>query len=104
MERTPARQRIIRDLKNDDLRIQITGKIKDLSKSQLVLDDTTGSIKVDVSEVDCDFSEGDLINVIGDLEIKTSGEKLLKAQFVQDMRKLNFKYYLKLYELKKEVE
>ena len=58
---------------------------------------------VDLKEVDFNFKENDLINIIGELRITTTGEKILDAQIIQDMKKLNFKYYKNLYELKKEI-
>ena len=32
------------------------------------------------------------------------GAKSIQAQIIQDMDNLNFEYYLKLYEIKKEIE
>ena len=100
-----AKQRTIRDVKNDDVRIQITGYIKNIVDDQhIVLDDKTGQIKTNIEDVEYNFKENDLINVIGNLIIITSGEKVLKADIIQDMNKLNFDYYQKLYELKKDLE
>ncbi|MFX0186519.1 MAG: hypothetical protein ACFE8A_02160 [Candidatus Hodarchaeota archaeon] len=105
MESQYAKQRIIRDVKNDDVRIQITGYIKNIIDDQyIVLDDKTGQIKANIEDVEYNFKENDLINVIGNLIIITSGEKVLKADIIQDMNKLNFDYYQKLYELKKDLE
>lgn len=105
MESQYAKQRIIRDVKNDDVRIQITGYIKNIVDDQyIVLDDKTGLIKTNIEDVEYNFKENDLINVIGNLIIITSGEKVLKADIIQDMNKLNFDYYQKLYELKKDLE
>lgn len=101
-----AKNRIIKDVTNEDDRIQITGHVDDLDEEILRLSDNSGNIQVDTSEVGEEISlkKGDLINVIGNLVITTKGEKILKADIIQDMNKLNFKYYLKLYELKKELE
>jgi uncharacterized protein YdeI (BOF family) len=105
MESQYAKQRIIRDVKNDDVRIQITGYIKNIVDDQyIVLDDKTGLIKTNIEDVEYNFKENDLINVIGNLIIITSGEKVLKADIIQDMNKLNFDYYQKLYKLKKDLE
>ena len=104
MESQFARQKIIRDIKNDDLKIQITGYVSELKNNKnIVLDDDTGQLTVDLKELDFNFKEKDLINIIGELRITTSGEKILDAHIIQDMNKLNFKYYKKLYELKKEI-
>ena len=98
-----AKQRTINDIKNDDVRIQITGYIKDLvEKEHFILDDSTGQINVDIKNLDFKNKKNDLINVIGELVISMDGGKTIVAEIIQDMNKLNFEYYLKLYELKKE--
>ncbi|MFX1575166.1 MAG: hypothetical protein ACFFB0_20715 [Promethearchaeota archaeon] len=101
-----AKQRIIKDIENNDERIQVTGYIKDKSNIEyILLDDKTGTIKVKITEIEeFTYDVNDLINVIGDLELKSDGDKVIIAQFIQDMNKLNFEYYQKLYEIKKELE
>jgi len=100
-----AKQRIIRDVKNEDERIQITGYVKNLVENDhIILEDKTGHIKVSIKNIDFNFKENDLVNIIGNLMIKTDGEKIIDADIVQDMNNLNFKYYCKLYELKKELD
>lgn len=104
MENQFAKQRRINDIQNDDLKIQITGYVKEIKDDNfIILDDKSGQMPVNLKDLEFHFNEGDLINVIGELQIKTSGEKVLDAQIIQDMRTLNFKYYRKLYELKKEL-
>jgi uncharacterized protein YdeI (BOF family) len=104
MESKFALQRKIIDIKNTDERIQVTGYIKKIEGERLILDDETGNLIVDISDVDFQFKKDDLVNVFGDLEIKVSGEKNLKANIIQDMGNLNFKYYKQLYEMKKQLE
>ncbi|MFX1304639.1 MAG: hypothetical protein ACFE9X_14900 [Promethearchaeota archaeon] len=101
-----AKQRIIKDIGIDDERIQVTGYIKSrINDDHIVLDDNSGEIRVNIIGIDdFNFKENDLINVIGDLELQSSGEKVLNADIIQDMNKLNFEYYQKLYELKKEFD
>ncbi len=104
MENKYAKQRIIDDIKNEDLLIQITGYIDKINNNKsFILNDDTGKIKVNLKEIRSNFKEKDLVNVIGELNIASSGEKTLEANIIQDMKKLNFKYYKKLYELKKEI-
>ena len=104
MESQFAKQRSIKDIKNDDLKLQITGYVNDLVENdKFTLNDKTGKIEVNIKDVNFDFEEEDLVNVIGELVITMSGEKSIQAQFVQDMRNLNFSYYQKLYEIKKEI-
>jgi len=105
MENQFAKQRIIKDIKNDDLKIQITGYVKDLVKNDhFTLDDKTGEIKINFKESEFEFKDDDLVNVIGTLTINMEGQKMIEADIIQDMTNLNFKYYQKLYELKLELE
>ena len=101
-----AKQRMIKDITLDDERIQVTGYIKGRVDDEfIVLDDQSGQINVSYTKIeDFNFKENDLINVIGDLEYLTTGEKRINADIIQDMKKLNFKYYQKLYQIKKELE
>ena len=104
MENQFARQTMIKDIKNDDVKMHITGFVKNLVKNEkFSLNDNTGEITVNIKGMEFDFEDEDLVNVIGELIITMSGEKSFQAQFVQDMRNLNFSYYEKLYELKKEI-
>ncbi|MHA2050889.1 MAG: hypothetical protein ACW986_14855 [Promethearchaeota archaeon] len=103
MSSQSASQRTIEDIKNDDVRIQITGYVKEISEdNNFVLDDSTGKISVFTSNIKFKNDQNDLINVIGELEIQTDGMKSIQAEIIQDMTNLNFDYYLKLYKLKKE--
>jgi len=101
-----AKQRMIKDITIDDERIQVTGYIKSKINDELfVLDDQTDQIYVNIIRIDdFNFEENDLINVIGDLEFQSTGEKRINADIIQDMKKLNFKYYQKLYQMKKELD
>ena len=104
MESKHAKQRIIEDIKNSDERIQVTGYIKNIEVDYFILNDESDEIKVNIENFDFKSKEKDLINVIGDLIISVEGEKIINAEIIQDMNKLNFKYYQKLYQLKKELE
>jgi uncharacterized protein YdeI (BOF family) len=100
-----ASQRTIEDVKPDDNRVQITGHVqKVFENDHFILNDETGEIKVNIKDFDFKFNKNDLINVIGDLIIQVNGEKVILADIVQDMNKLNFSYYVKLYNLRKELE
>ncbi len=101
-----AKQRIIKDITNNDERIQVTAYIKRIiDNEQILLDDKTGEINVKITNIDnFNSKENDLINVIGDLELKSNGEKMINADIIQDMNKLNFDYYQKIYQIKKELD
>ena len=105
MSREHAIQRIIQDVKSSDSRVQITGYIKDVvDNDYLILDDKSENIKIYIQKIDATFQKDDLINVIGELNITVEGEKEIEAEIIQDKKNLNFEYYLKLYEIKKELE
>jgi len=94
---------VIEDIKNEDERVQITGYVKNLvEEEQFVLDDETGEIEVDITNIDFNFKEKDLINVIGNIVAGGNEIKKIRAEIIQDKNKLNFEYYRKLYELKKK--
>jgi len=98
-----AKQKMIIDIKSDDERVQITGHVKNLvEEEQFVLDDNTGDIEVDITNIDFNFKEEDLINVIGVIVKEGNEIKMIKAEIIQDKNQLNFEYYKKLYELKKK--
>lgn len=98
-----AKQKMIIDIKSDDERVQITGYVKNLvEEEQFVLDDNTGDIEVDITNIDFNFKEKDLINVIGVIVKEGDEIKMIRAEIIQDKNQLNFEYYKKLYELKKK--
>lgn len=102
--REPAIQRMINDVKSSDSRVQITGYVKQIVENDhIILNDKTGDIKVDIKVVEFPFKKNDLINVLGELNISMEGEKEVSAEIIQDKNKLNFEYYQKLYEIKKEL-
>ena len=104
MMREPAIQRMIIDIKNTDTRVQITGYVKDMVENDyIILNDKTGDIKVDIKEVEFSFKINDLINILGELSINMGGEKEIGAEIIQGKKNLNFEYYQKLYEIKKEL-
>jgi len=104
MMREPAIQRMIIDVKNTDTRVQIMGYVKDIVENDyIILNDKAGDIKVDIKKIDFSYKKNDLINTIGELNISTGGEKEIIAEIIQDKKNLNFEYYQKLYEIKKEL-
>ena len=100
-----AIQRTIEDVKSDDNRVQITGYVQEISENDhFIMDDKTGKIKVNIENIEFNYKNNDLINIFGDLMIQVDGEKQIIADIIQDMNKLNFSYYVKLYHLRKELE
>lgn len=105
MMREPAIQRMIVDVKSTDIRVQITGYVKEIVGDEyILLNDKTGDIRVNIKEVEFSYKKDDLVNVFGELNITREGEKEVGAEIIQDKKKLNFEYYQKLYEIKKELK
>lgn len=103
MENQPARQRMIKDLKEDDFRVQITGYIDAIEDNiSFLLQDGTGKVKVRIENVEFTFTKNDLVNVIGNIKYQEGDGPEIEADIIQDMKNLNFEYYKKLYEIKKE--
>ncbi len=104
MEKQYAKQRMIKDITVEDSRIQVTAYVKEiLDDNFIILDDKTGEIKVNLKDEDFAFNKDDLINIIGFLNINFDGEKEIEAEIIQDMTNLNFDYYQKIYEIKKNL-
>jgi uncharacterized protein YdeI (BOF family) len=105
MSKKQAKQRIIKDIKDDDDRIQVTGYVKEVVDDEhIILDDKSGEIEVDVKNINFRVEKNDLINIFGEIEISMAGEKSLIADIIQDKKKLNFEYYQKIYEIKKQLD
>ena len=102
MEIQSAKQRMVKDITEKDIDIQVTGYVKEIiDENAFLLDDTTGVVNVNLVDLDVNVKIGDLINVIGKFDMKMGGETMILAEIIQDMNNLNFEYYKKLYELKK---
>jgi len=83
MSREHAVQRIIQDVKSSDSRVQITGIIKEVvDNDYIILKDKSDDIKIDIKNIDFAFQKGDLITVIGELNINVEGEKEVEAEII----------------------
>jgi len=103
MEIKPAIQRMIKDIKEDDQKVQITGYIDKMEdESSFLLQDGTGKLRVHAEKMNLSYSTGDLINVSGELGYGEDNERVLNAVIIQNMEGLNFEYYKQLYEIKKQ--
>jgi hypothetical protein len=103
MENLPAIQRMIKDIREDDKNIQITGYIDKVEdQSSFLIQDGTGKLNVFAEKMDLSYSKGDLINVIGKLSYGEDNKRILNAVIIQNMKGLNFEYYKQLYEIKKQ--
>lgn len=103
METKPAIQRMIKDIREDDKNVQITGYIDEIEdQSSFLIQDGTGKLDVHAEKIDLSYSKGDLVNVIGELSYGEDNKRILNAFIIQNMKGLNFEYYKQLYEIKKQ--
>ena len=53
MEQQHMTQRIVKDIRNDNTLIEVTGYIKEIiDEHQIILDDTTGKIKINLENIE----------------------------------------------------
>jgi uncharacterized protein YdeI (BOF family) len=101
-----AKHVMIKDLEKMEIgsRVQIIGFVKGkIEEENIILDDRTGEIKINIKKLKFPFKTDDLVNVFAKVEPTMDGEKKLEAIFFQDMSNLNFEHFQKLYEMKKEL-
>lgn len=101
-----AKRLMIKDLEKMEIgsQVQIMGFVKgNIKEENIILDDRTGEITINIKKLKFPFKTGDLINVFANVEPTMEGEKKLEAIFFQDMSNLNFEHYQKLYDMKKEL-
>ncbi|TXT59511.1 MAG: OB fold protein [Promethearchaeota archaeon] len=105
MENKYAKQRMIKDIQMDDVGVQVVGYVDEISMEdkEIIIDDKNGKLTVDFEDIEgMDLTEGDLINVIGEIKMDVDGKQTLKAEIIQDRNEMNFEYYTQLYEIKKD--
>jgi len=105
-QKISAKRVMIKDLEKMEIGslVQIIGFVKgNIEEENIVLDDRTGEITINIKKLKFPFKTGDLVNVFAKAKPTMDGEKKLEAIFFQDMSNLNFEHFQKLYELKKEL-
>lgn len=101
-----AKRLMIKDLEKMEIgsQVQILGFVKgNIKEENIILDDRTGEITINIKKLKFPFKTGDLINVFVNVKPTMEGGKKLEAIFFQDMSNLNFEHYQKLYDMKKEL-
>ncbi|MHA1106165.1 MAG: hypothetical protein ACTSPN_10680 [Promethearchaeota archaeon] len=96
---------MIKDLKNMEIgsQVQIIGFVKGNIEENIILDDRTGEITINIKKLKFPFKTDDLVNVFAIVKPTMEGEKKLEAIFFQDMSNLNFDHFQKLHDMKKEL-
>ena len=104
-QKISAKRVMIKDLKEMEIgsQVQIIGFVKGNIEGNIILDDRTGEITINIKKLKFPFKKDDLVNVFAMVKPTMEGEKKLEAIFFQDMSNLNFDHFQKLYDLKKEL-
>ena len=85
----------IKNLTGDTNTVSVSGVIVNKEDSNIIIDDTTGVLQVDV---DNDFNVNDYVRIFGNL-IKLEDKLVLKGDFIQDLNKINKELHRKVKEL-----
>ncbi len=102
VERKPAVERRIHDIKKEDVRVKVVGVIvsKDEKSSSIILNDENHSISIILPSDDLyeKAKIGALIRVFGTV-IPYDKEVELKAEIIQDMSRLDKDLYIRTYNI-----
>ncbi len=107
MDETPVQhavKRMINEIRNDDGKVQVVGKItRMLGESRIYIEDTTGEIPCEiVPDSSPALKEGMWVRIFGEVAFDPQGERNLNIILIQDMSKLDLDLYYKSLELMKE--
>ena len=101
-KRIPAVERMIEEIRDDDIRVRIIGMVVDSTNSILVLDDGTASINVSFDEK-MDVKKGEIVRVIGRV-IHTAAGKEIHGEILQKIEEWDQDIYRNLHRLWKEIK
>lgn len=93
--RVPSVERLIKEIRNDDIRVRIIGIVVDIGKDSIVIDDGTGSIKVSVQDNN-NFNIGDIVRVIGRV-LQTEDGYEINTEFIKNLKNFDIELYKKLH-------
>lgn len=96
--RIAAAEKPINEIKPDDIRVRVVGKVVDKNDEYVVIDDGTGRINVVTDKPD--FSPGTTVRVIGRIFASEQGLEL-RSETIQDINNLDLKLYRQVRELEK---
>lgn len=94
----PAVWKIISELKPEDLRVRLIGRVIDLKDDIMIIDDGTGTILVNNSAVNQKPLKS-IVLVIGSVHQRTDGKLVVDAEIIKDFDNINFEIYLKTYDI-----
>ena len=86
------KEMFIKDLNKEEIKIAISGIIINKDNNHLIIDDTTGTIKVNI---ETDLSINNFVRVFGNL-IFYNEDKEIQGHLIQDLNQVNKKLYQKV--------
>src|SRR3989338_5722131 len=92
--RMPGRDRLIADIKQDDIRVRVVGMIIDKVGDSLILDDGSGKVTV-MLDAPTEFGIKHQVRVLGRV-MQADGGGEIHGEVLQDMAKLNMPLYRKI--------
>lgn len=98
--RIAAAEKPINEIKPEDIRVRVVGKVVDKNDEYVVVDDGTGKINVVTDRTD--FLPGTTLRVIGRIFASEQGLEL-RSEIVQDINNLDLKLYRQVRELEKRL-
>ena len=96
-----ASWKIISDLKPDDTKVMVIGRLLDKKDDFIIIDDSTGTIVVYNNELIVENSKK-IVLIIGTVHQKNDNQLVIEAENIRNFDNLNFELYLKTYELFKK--
>jgi len=100
--RISAVERLIDEIRDDDIRVRIIGMVVDSTNNILVLDDGTASINVTFDE-NMDVKKGEIIRVIGRI-IHSANGKEIHGEIFQKIKNWDQDVYKKVHKLWMEMK
>ncbi len=98
--RIAAAEKPINEIKPEDIRVRVVGKVVDKNDEYAVIDDGTGKINVVTDKLD--LEPGATVRVIGRIFASEQGLEL-RSEIIQDINNLDLKLYRQVRELEKRV-
>ncbi len=96
--RIAAAEKPISEIKPEDIRVRVVGKVVDKNDEYVVIDDGTGKINVVTDKPD--LAIGLTLRVIGRIFASEQGLEL-RSEIIQDINNLDLKLYRQVRELEK---
>ena len=86
--RLPSIERAVAEIRAEDGRVRVLGRVVDASDGRLVIDDGTGSVVTSFAELPKWLAPGAQVRVFGRVMAAENGVEL-EGELVQDMRMLD---------------